>query len=416
MRSVVIVGASLAGLGTAAALRRVGFDGEITLIDAAEHMPVDRPPLTKQVLRGDWPIERAEQPAAATLDSLNVDLRLGTRVLGFDLDSRTLSLAPSAGGSHNTSTEKSTRTASLHAEGLVIASGAHPRPLPAPWATFEGLHTIRDRHDTGQLLADLNGYDGPVLVVGAGVIGLEAAASLASTGREVIVVEPQTLPMMRAVPPLVAERLVEVHRSHGVDLRLGTGIDRFFAAPGAGSGRIAGATLTDGSTVTAGVSIVGIGVTPSSAWLQGSGVPLDDSGAVICDSTCQAAPGVWAAGDIASYVNSRFDERMRVEHWDHALEMGAYLGRRILAEAPEDFAPVPYFWSDQYDVKLQMAGRYRDGDEMVVLDGDPEQERFVLGFRRGDRLGSVVGLNRPAAVIRWRTKMSTPDGVQWHDL
>lgn len=419
MQRVVIVGASLAGLATARSLRHAGFEGAITVVDRSDRLPVDRPPLTKQVLVGEWTLDRATQPMASMLGDLQLDLRLGFRAIGFDLETRVLRLASGDRSGATTGAappDQGMAGEELRADGLVVASGALPRPMPRSWQELVGLHTIRDHDDVSSLLADLGADGGPVLVVGAGVIGLEAAASLRTAGRQVTVVEPQPLPMMRVVPEAMGQRLAEMHREHGVDLRLGVGVERFLTAEGGAAGRVVGAELSDHSTVEASIVIVGIGVAPSSGWLVDSEVPLDADGGVLCDATCQAAPGVWAAGDIASYMNRRYDERMRVEHWDHALEMGEYLGRRILNDTPEDFAPVPYFWTDQFQSKLQVAGRYHPGDEAVVIEGDPSEQRCVLGIRHGDRLGAVIGMNRPAAVIRWRTKMATGNGVLWNEL
>jgi NADPH-dependent 2,4-dienoyl-CoA reductase/sulfur reductase-like enzyme len=197
-----------------------------------------------------------------------------------------------------------------------------------------------------------------------------------------------------------------VHVEHGVDLRLGTGVDHFEAVPSEhGRRRVTGVALTDGTTVAAEVVVVGIGVAVNTAWLEGSGLTLDDG--VVCDDTLLAAPGVVAAGDIARYPSARFDQMLRVEHWEHAIQGGEAAARRLLADAagtpPEPFDPVPWFWSDQYDRKIQLAGRPAPTDEVRVVHGSTEDLRFVALYGREGRLVGVLGMNRPRHVIQLRT-------------
>ena len=408
MKSVAIVGASLAGLAAASGLRKAGFDGSIQIIEAEDSLPPDRPPLSKHVLAGEWPLERASQPAASMVETLEIDFRFGRLATSFDGERRVLTHRSADGEAGDGEAEESTV-----ADGLVIASGARPRPLPAAWAALGGVHTIRTRFDTAALLADVAASTGRVLIVGAGVIGLEAASSLISIGRQVTVVETQPVPLSRILSPAIGERIASMHHAAGVDLRCGVGIDRFL-----GDRRFAGAVLTDGTHIDADVAIVGIGVIPNTEWLAASGssgVELDATGGVVCDEFCVAGPSVVAAGDVASFVNGRYGERMRVEHWDHAIEMGGYAGTQLVTAGPTPYEPVPYFWTDQLGSKLQVAGRIHPDDEMVMLDGAVTDDRFVAAFRHGDRVGAVLSFNRPAPVIRWRMRMATPDGVAWSE-
>ena len=244
-----------------------------------------------------------------------------------------------------------------------------------------------------------------MVVVGAGFIGAEVAASCRTLGLEVTLVEALPVPLERVLGAEMGAVCGRVHVEHGVDLRLGTGVDRFETVPSdGGRRRVTGVTLTDGTTVEAEVVVVGIGVSVNTGWLEGSGLTLDDG--VVCDETLLAAPGVVAAGDIARYPSERFDQLLRVEHWEHAIQGGEAAARRLLAEAagtePAPFDPVPWFWSDQYDRKLQLAGRPAPTDEVRVVHGSTEEFRFVALYGREGRLVGVLGMNRPRHVIQLR--------------
>lgn len=397
MTRVVIAGGSLAGLSVARALRQGAFAGPITVVEPETELPPDRPPLSKHVLTGEWPMERAAQPMAKALDSLNLDLRLGHRCVGFDADSRRLTTTSAAGDDE------------LTADHLVVATGSAVRPMPTEWGAPAGVHTIRSRADTAALLADVDATTGPVAVIGAGFIGLEAAASLVSRGHHVTVVEAAPAPLGRVLPAVVGRRVVAEHEGHGVTLHIGAGVDGF-----EGGDRLTAVRLVDGTTIPAEVAIVGIGVLPAVHWLAPSGLAIDNG--LVCDETCQAAPGVWGVGDAANWFNPRYDQRMRVEQWDNAVEMGGYVGRRIAGADEGPYAPVPYFWTDQYDVKLQLVGLAGPNDEFRVIDGDLDGDKWVVAFRRGDQVGGIAGWNRPGPTIRWRMKLAAPEGVAWSDL
>jgi len=212
------------------------------------------------------------------------------------------------------------------------------------------------------------------------------------------------------LPESVGSFVADLHRAHGVDVRLGVGVDGLVGA----DGRVSGVRLGDGTTIAAQVVVVGIGVAPSTGWLAGSGVPLGNG--VTCDETCLAVPGVVAAGDVAEWFNPHFGERMRVEQWEHAIEQGAAAGRRLLAgDGPgEPFASVPWFWSDQYDRKFQMAGRPAATDEAHVFEGSFEEQRFVVAFRRGDRCTGVLGVNRPRHVVQSRMRLA--ESLAWEPI
>lgn len=381
---IVVVGASLAGLRGIEALRRDGYDGDITLVGAESHLPYDRPPLSKRVLAG------ALEPDQIALrrepiEDLELDLRLGRRAVSLDATAREIEL------------DDGERIAW---DGLLIASGATPRRLPGTPA-LQGIHVLRTLDHALAIRRALE--KGPrVLVVGAGFIGAEVAATCRSQGHAVTVVEPLAAPMLRALGPEIAAVAADLHRDHGVDLRCGVGVDAL-----EGAGRVERARLSDGSVIEADLVVVGIGVTPEVGWLEGSGLELRDG--VVCDATCATSvPGVTAAGDVARWPHPLFGEEMRIEHWTHAIEMGEAAARRLLAtpEAAEPFAPVPYVWTDQYDRKLQMAGRIAQNDLMEIIQGSLEERRFVAVFGREGRLTGALAMNRPAAVIRLKQRIA----------
>jgi NADPH-dependent 2,4-dienoyl-CoA reductase/sulfur reductase-like enzyme len=389
---VVVVGASLAGFRAAEELRALGHDGPIALVGAEAHRPYERPPLSKQVLAGKQPPDATEVlPVTGSLDDLDLDWHLGEAATALDLGDRTVALA---GG------------ARLPFDGLVITTGASARPLPGT-AHLDGVHTLRTLDDCLALRAALDAAPRRVVVVGAGFIGSEVAATCRGVGVDVSLVEALPVPLERGLGREMGAVLADVHRDHGVDVRLGVGV-----AGLDGSARVEQVRLSDGTALEADVVVVGIGVSPNTAWLDGSGLTLDDG--VVCDERCVAAPGVVAAGDVARWTNPRFGEAMRVEHWDNAVAMGTHVARVLLApeEAPA-FDPVPWFWSDQYDRKLQLAGRAGGGDTVEVVSGSVEERRFVAFYGRGGRIVGVLGMNQPAKVMRWRTLVE--EGVTWDD-
>lgn len=388
--TTVIVGASLAGINAARTLRTQGHVGPIVVIDADPEQPYDRPPLSKQMLTGEWEAEKIRLPAAK--EDLGLDLRLGTRAAAVDLGARRLTLETSTGA---------TETASF--DSLVIATGAAARHLPDT-AGVAGVHVVRTLADSLALRAELDAGPTRVVVIGAGFIGAEVASSCRKRGLEVTLVEALPLPLERILGPEMGAVCAQVHVANGVDLRLGTGVLQIETAVIDGVERVVGVALTDGTTVAAEVVVVGIGVSTNTGWLEGSGLDIEDG--VLCDDTLLAAPGVVAAGDIARYPSARFGRMLRVEHWETAIAGGEAAARRLLAEArgeaPEIFDPVPWFWSDQYDRKIQLAGRPMPTDTCVVVHGSTDEFRFVALYGNGDRLTGVLGMNRPRHVVQLR--------------
>jgi 3-phenylpropionate/trans-cinnamate dioxygenase ferredoxin reductase subunit len=248
------------------------------------------------------------------------------------------------------------------------------------------------------------------VVVGAGFIGAEVAATCRGRGLEVSMIEALPTPLGRVLGEQMGQVCADVHVEHGVDLRTNVGVERIEAD----DGRVARVVLTDGAVIEADVVVVGIGVIPNTEWLEGSGLTIDNG--VVCDATMLAAPGVTAAGDVARWPNGRFDEVMRVEHWDNAIEQGVHAAERLLVDDDADavpFEPVPWFWSDQYDRKIQLAGRVRADDETHLATGSLEERRFAVLYGRDDKLVGVLGFNRPRHVMQYKTMIQ--DGVSFAD-
>ncbi len=321
---------------------------------------------------------------------MDADWRLGRRAVALDVASRTVTLDDGA---------------AVTADGMLIATGARCRELPT--GGLDGIHTLRSLDDSLAIRADLEASPQRVVVVGAGFIGAEVAATARQRGLEVTVIEALPVPLGRILGTEMGSVCAEVHRDHGVDLRLGVGVDGF-----AGSGRVERVNLSDGTSVDADVVVVGIGVIPNTEWLEGSGLEVDNG--VVCDETCLAAPGIAAAGDVARWPNRLFGETMRVEHWDNAIEQGRHAVRRLAEDDDEarPFTPVPWFWSDQYDRKIQLAGRVRPDDEVRIITGSTEERRFAALYGRAGRLVGVLGFNRPRHVMQYRNLIAEGTGFE----
>ncbi len=381
---------SLAGLRAAETLRHAGFDGRISAIGAEHHLPYDRPPLSKELLAGKW------EPEGVVLrkqgvDDLDLDWRLGRRAVSLDLAERRVELD---GGEQ------------VSFDGLVIATGSEPRRLP-PTAfgnnagDLDGVFVLRTLDDAMAIRGRLDARP-RVVVIGAGFIGAEVAATCRGRALEVTVLEALPQPMVRGLGPAIGAVCAALHRDHGVDLRLGVSVTAV-----EGDGRVERVRLADGAVIDADLVVVGIGVTPVTSWLEGSGLTVADG--VVCDETCLAAPGVVVAGDAARWRNPLFDgESMRLEHWTNATEQGVAAAERLLVGdgAAQPFAPVPFVWSDQYEVKIQSVGRFNAEDELHVAHGTLDERRFVALFGRGDRLVGALGFGRPRQVMQYRRMIS----------
>ncbi|MEV7956798.1 FAD/NAD(P)-binding oxidoreductase [Streptomyces sp. NPDC088141] len=370
MKRIVIVGASAAGLTAAETLRRRGWNGHLTLIGEEAHPPYDRPPLSKQILTGTWEPERATLRSLQDLARLEADLRLGQCAAALDVEGRRVRL----GGGEN-----------IGYDGLIIATGVAPRRLPD--SDLAGVHVLRTLDDALALRARL--LTGPdVVVVGAGFLGTEVAAAARTMNLKVTLVEPEPAPVQRPFGDRIGTLVAELHRDHGTNLRCGVPVTRLRSA----GGRVTGMELGDGTTLPADVVVLALGSTPATRWLTGSGLRLGDG--VLCDALCQAAPGIYAAGDVASWHNPHFGTRMRLEHRMNATEQAMAAASNLLGDA-KPFAPVPYFWTDQYDTRIQAYGIFPPAADVRIVHGDPADGYFAAAYGRRGRVVGVLGWNTP---------------------
>ena len=388
-QTFVIIGASLAGGTAAATLRQDGFDGDIVLIGEEPHAPYERPPLSKQVLQGTWEPEQTFFRKQQGYDALALDMRLGVRAVSVDLGARRVALADGTTADY---------------DRLIIATGARVRTLPAiaPRAGLLSLRGLDDAIALRQALIDAR----RVAIVGAGFIGLEVAASCRARGLPVTVVESLPVPLSPILGPTFGGMVAAIHRDHGVDLRTGVMVTDILGQP-----RVAGVALSDGSRIDADVVVVGIGVTPNTEWLEGSGLTIDNG--IVCNGAGEAAPDVYAAGDVARVANRWYRGSPRIEHWANAVEQAVHAAESALAGsgASASFSSVPYFWSDQYDRKIQFIGSARPHDEIVIVDGSAADRRLTALYRRGDRLVACLAVNQPRALPRYRKLLAA--GASW---
>ena len=383
MTRIVVVGASAAGLAAAETLRREGYTGTLTLVGDEPHLPYDRPPLSKQVLAAEWEPDRVALRTPADLTGLDLDLRLGVAATALDLAAQEVWLSDGAQVSY---------------DRLVIATGVRPRRLPG-----EGAHVLRTLDDALTLRERL-GPGRKLVVVGAGFLGAEAAAVAWRLGADVTLLEPAPVPLAHAVGEQVGQVLAQAHVDHGVKLRTGVSVTEVTDE---------GVRLRTGEEIEADEVLVAIGSLPNTDWLADSGLSIGDG--VVCDEYCEAARNVYAAGDVARWYNPLFETSMRIEHRTNAAEQGMAAARNLLdSEARKAFSPVPYFWSDQYDMKIQAYGYLRGHDEVAVVDGDLAERRFVAAYRTGDRLCGALAVGMPPKAIRvWRQAIVA--GASWQE-
>ena len=389
MKRIAVVGASLAGLRAAEFIRRAKFEGELVLIGDEVRLPYDRPPLSKEVLRGEWEPERIAL-RRRSYDELNLQLLLGERAVSLDTAKRELRLE---GGTV------------VSFDGMVIATGGQVRELPHQ-PRVDGIYTLRTLDDALAIRAAFASKP-RVAVIGAGFIGAEVAASAQQLGLEVTMIEALEAPLALSLGARLGRVLQDAHERRGVRVLCGRRVEGF-----GGTDRIESVLLDDGTRVECDVVVVGIGVSPSVSWLAGSGVELDDG--VRCDETlASSVPGIVAAGDVASWYNPLFEERMRVEHWTNAVEQARHAVSSLLAAPGEAkaFESVPMFWSDQFDIKIQGVGRPKPTDDLVLAGGTPESEKFIALYGRAGRLVGAVAFNQPPKLVQLRMLIGKRGGI-----
>lgn len=378
MEQIVVVGASAAGVAATRTLRRLGFDGRLFLV-GEEGPPYRRPPLSKHYLLG----ASGDGHVGMDIDpDVEVAQLYGTRAIGLDMVERSVRLE---GGT------------TVSFDGLVIATGAQARWFPGS-EHLDGVHVLRTLRDA-QRIRDRLRESPRVAVIGGGFIGAEVAATARTLGLEVHLVEAAPFPFARPLGEEIGRVLAEVHADHGTHVHLGVPVKRLI-----GSGHVAGVELGDGTRISADLVVAGLGVRPATQWLADSGLMLDDG--VVCDTTCAVggAENVVAAGDVARWRHALFDTVLRVEHWDNALLQGGAAARRLLGgdSYVKPFIPIPYFWSDQYDTKIQFVGIRHPGDIMTFAEGGPAARSFVAVYMRENRVVGAVAMNAAHRVATYR--------------
>ncbi|WP_329056088.1 FAD-dependent oxidoreductase [Amycolatopsis sp. NBC_01488] len=369
--TVLVVGASAAGLATVEALRRKGYQERVTVLGAEAHLPYDRPPLSKQVLAGSWAPDQARLRTPEALAALDAEFVLGDPAAR--LDARALSVHTRSG-----------RT--LTADAIVLATGLRPRTLPGQDG-LAGVHVLRTLDDTLALRAEL-APDKNVVVVGDGVLGAEIAATVCGLGVPVTLAGPQPAPLAYQFGPLAAGLLASLHADRGVHLRLGAAVTGLSSS----DGRVDGVCLETGEVLPADVVVVAFGAAPATEWLAGSGVLCDNG--VVCDSRCRAADGIYAAGDVARWHHEGLDVLLRLENRTNATEQAVAVAGNILGD-DRPYTPVPYFWTHQFDARIHVHGTLSGAAEVSIVEGDVRAGRFVAEYREEGRVTGVLGWNMP---------------------
>ncbi len=382
---LAVVGASLAGLRAAETLSQRAPDTEVVVIGAEPHRPYDRPPLSKKLLSGEWEPDRIQLRPADSFDELDVEWRFGIAATRLE------PAATGTGGRLHLSDGSH-----LDAEGIIIATGASPRRLPGQ-SQFGHVHVLRTLDDAMAVRAAIRAGGQRVVVIGAGFIGLEVAAIAKQLDNQVTVIEGATAPLIRGLGEEMGAAVADVHRARGIDVRCGVQVESLTKT---------GVQLA-GEHLDADLIVVGIGVVPATQWLDDSGLELRDG--IVCDETLRAAPGIYAAGDVARWPNPLFDEEMRVEHWTNAAEQGALAANNLLdvaaGETPASYGPVPFFWSDQFDQRIQFLGRSSPDDEVIVAAGSVAEGKLLALYGRGGKLHGAFGLNAPRWVMPMRKQL-----------
>lgn len=377
-KGVVIVGGGLAATRTAEQLRKAEYTGPVTIVSDEAHLPYDRPPLSKDVLHAD--LDDVTLKPAEFYDENNITLRLGSAAVSLDTAARTLTLADGS---------------VLGYDDLVIATGLVPKRIPS-FPDLDGIRVLRSLDEARALRAHAATARHAV-IIGAGFIGCEVAASLRKLGVDVVLVEPQPAPLASVLGEQVGNLVTRLHRAEGVDVRTGLGV----AEVRGENGHVSTVVLSDGSELAADLVVVGIGSRPATDWLDGSGVEVDNG--VVCDAAGRtSAANVWALGDVASWRDAT-GHQARVEHWSNVAEQARVVVPALTGGEAPDVVVVPYFWSDQYDVKIQCLGEPEATDVVHVVEDDGR--KFLAYYERDGVVAGVVGGGMPGKVMKSRAKI-----------
>ncbi|MDX6349770.1 MAG: hypothetical protein QOF84_4560 [Streptomyces sp.] len=383
MRTVAVVGASLAGLSAARSLRKQGFDGRLVIVGDEPHRPYDRPPLSKEFLAGT--MAEADLALEADGEDLAAEWLLGVRATGLDRNERLVRLADGT---------------AVRADGFVIATGAAARTLPGSEG-LAGVHTLRTLDDALALRADL-ARGGRLVVIGGGFIGAEVASTAYALGLDVTVVEVAPTPLAGPLGEAMGGIVSALHADHGVRLLCGVGVKGL-----SGGDRVDAVLLADGRSLPADTVVVGVGARPCVEWLDGSGIALENGVTCGADGRTSLA-AVVAVGDCANWYDPLAGAHRRVEHWTGALERPAAAVAALLSGGAAEPGPVrpPYFWSDQYGVRIQFAGHAAVADSVTVEEGVAEDRSFLAVYRRAGEPVAVLGMDQPRLFMRWRKQLA----------
>jgi NADPH-dependent 2,4-dienoyl-CoA reductase/sulfur reductase-like enzyme len=375
---IVIVGGGLGAARTAEQLRRSNYAGPITIVSDEGHLPYDRPPLSKEVLRAET--DDVTLKPAEFYDENDITVLLGKGAHSVNTDAKTVALADGS---------------ELGYDELIIATGLVPKRIPS-FPELPGIHVLRSFDQSLKLRREA-GSAARAVVVGAGFIGCEVAASLRGLGVDVVLVEPQPAPLASVLGEQIGSLVARLHRAEGVDVRCGVGVGEV-----GGTEKVEKVVLSDGTELDADLVVVGIGSHPATAWLQGSGIAVDNG--VVCDAVGRAsAPHVWAIGDVASWRNT-VGHQVRVEHWSNVADQARALVPAMLGQDASATVTVPYFWSDQYDVKIQCLGEPEATDVVHVVEDDGR--KFLAFYERDGVVAGVVGGGMPGKVMKVRSKIA----------
>jgi 3-phenylpropionate/trans-cinnamate dioxygenase ferredoxin reductase component len=385
---VVVIGGSLAGIHTADALRAEGWSGPITVVDGHLEPHFDRPPMSKEYLGGSIEADRLRLRDRAQLEATGAQWRLGTPASALDVANRRVRLADGS---------------ELGYDQLVIATGVSPILPPA--LAVPGAHTLRNREDADRLRPHLR-EDGSLIIIGAGFIGLEVAATFASSGAQVTIVEALSTPVQRQLGPTVGNALRRMHESHRVRFHL----DRQ-ASSVSQVGEHVVVTLDDGTKLTAEALLIAVGSRPGTAWLENSGLTLENG--VVANGHLEVADGIYAVGDVARWPHPLVGRPVRIEHWTNAVEQARYVAKRIAGTGGDEvFAALPYFWSDQYGTRVQAHGFPSEHAEVELIDGDLDSGKFAVLFLDDGRAHAVAGMNNAKQVLVGRRRVLSDLAVQ----
>ncbi|HZN49421.1 MAG TPA: FAD-dependent oxidoreductase [Methylomirabilota bacterium] len=370
MATVAIVGASLAGSSAAATLREEGFDGRVVLIGAEPQLPYDRPPLSKNYLRGVTPFEKTLLRPADFYRERDIEMRLGTTVTRVDAEKRTVALHDGE---------------RLEFDQLLIATGGKNRRFPIPGIDLPGVYDLRTVADADRI-REAMARGGRAVVVGMGFIGAEVAAAMRQSGLDVVAIEPFKTPLYRALGEEIGRVVEGLHRDNGVEMILDDAVTAF-----EGAGKVERVVTRNGRRIDCSLAVFGLGIEPATELVAGTPVRVDNG--IVVDDQCRTnVPGIFAAGDVANHYHPVCGRQMRVEHWQNGVKQGAAAARSMLGRG-QTYDEVHWFWSDQFDANIQYAGFHAAWDQIVVR-GSLESRKFLAFYLTGGRVESVVAINQ----------------------